>query len=151
MANTERGAAFLDARIAKSAPGRFPIDLKMEDKSNKAYTPIRVKEAKPVGPSTSDLNKGADTHTSPDPLPTLPSVSLFDYSFLPDALRDYVRDISERMQCPPDFAAVGVMVMMSRITGRKIGIRPMRNNDWTVIPNLWGAVVGNSGVIKAPP
>ncbi|PTR07114.1 hypothetical protein C8R32_10870 [Nitrosospira sp. Nsp5] len=69
----------------------------------------------------------------PEPLPTLPGVSPFDYSYLPDALRDYVRDISERMQCPPDFAAVGVMVMMSTITGRKIGIRPMRNNDWTVI------------------
>lgn len=28
MANAEKGAAFLDARIAKSTPGRFPIDLK---------------------------------------------------------------------------------------------------------------------------
>lgn len=26
----------------------------------------------------------------------------------------------------------------------------MRRNDWTVIPNLWGAVIGNSGVMKSP-
>ena len=67
-------------------------------------------------------------------LPALPGVLPFDYSYLPDALRGYVRDISERMQCPPDFAAVGVFVMMATIIGRKVGIRPMKHNDWTVIP-----------------
>jgi putative DNA primase/helicase len=54
------------------------------------------------------------------------------------------------MQCPPDFAAMGAFVMMATIIGRKVGIRPMQRNDWTVIPNLWGAVVGNSGVMKSP-
>lgn len=87
---------------------------------------------------------------SPEPLPELPDVLPFDYDYLPDGLRGFVRDISERMQCPPDFAAVGAFVMMATIIGRKVGIRPMRRNDWTVIPNLWGAVVGNSGVMKSP-
>jgi len=87
---------------------------------------------------------------NPDPLPALPGVAPFDYAYLPDALRDYVRDISERMQCPPDFGAVGGIVMLSTIIGRKVGIRPMRNNDWTVIPNLWGAIVGHSGALKSP-
>lgn len=85
-----------------------------------------------------------------EPLPELPDVLPFDYDYLPDGLRAFVRDISERMQCPPDFAAVGAFVMMATIIGRKVGIRPMRRNDWTVIPNLWGAVVGNSGVMKSP-
>lgn len=88
--------------------------------------------------------------TPPEPLPALPDVLPFDYAYLPDALRGYVQDISERMQCPPDFAAVGAMVMMATIIGRKVGIRPMKHNDWTVICNLWGAVVGNSGVMKSP-
>ena len=87
---------------------------------------------------------------APEPLPELPSVMAFDYSYLPDALRGYVRDISDRMQCPPDFAAVGVLVMIATIIGRKVGIRPMKHNDWTVICNLWAAVVGNSGVMKSP-
>lgn len=96
--------------------------------------------------------KPADQQTDmlPEALPALPKVLPFDYSYLPDALRDYVRDISERMQCPPDFAGVGVMVMVAAIIGRKVGIRPMKQNDWTVTPNLWGAVVGNSGVMKSP-
>lgn len=86
----------------------------------------------------------------PEPLPDLPGVMPFDYSYLPNALRGFVMDISERMQCPPDFAAVGVFVMMATIIGRKVGIRPKRHDDWTVTPNLWGAVVGNSGVMKSP-
>lgn len=92
----------------------------------------------------------ASSVTIPEPLPSLPSVLPFDYDYLPDGLRSYVKDISERMQCPPDFAAVAVFVMMATIIGRKVGIRPMKKNDWTVIPNLWGAVVGNSGVMKSP-
>ncbi len=88
--------------------------------------------------------------TPPEPLPSLPNVLPFDFAYLPDNLRGFVRDISERMQCPPDFAAVAVFVMMGTIIGRKVGIRPMKHNDWTVICNLWAAVVGNSGVMKSP-
>ena len=98
----------------------------------------------------SDYLTASGVSVRPEPLPSLPSVLAFDYDYLPDGLRGYVMDISERMQCPPDFAAVAVMVMMSTIIGRKVGIRPMQKNDWTVIPNLWGAVVGNSGVMKSP-
>ena len=98
----------------------------------------------------SGLNNEGDTNTPPEPLPALPDVLPFDYAYLPDGLRGFVLDISERMQCPPDFAAVAVMVMMGTIIGRKVGIRPMRHDDWTVICNLWGAVVGNSGVMKSP-
>ena len=86
----------------------------------------------------------------PEPLPSLPKVLPFDYSYLPETLRSYVKDISERMQCPADFAAVGALVMIATIVGRKVGIRPMRHNDWTVILNLWGAVIGNSGIMKSP-
>jgi putative DNA primase/helicase len=98
-------------------------------------------------------NKPRETHTSanlPEPLPSLPAVLPFDYSFLPVVLRNSVKDISERMQCPPDFATVAIIVMIAALLGRKVAIRPMRRNDWTVIPNLWGAVIGHSGIMKSP-
>ena len=98
----------------------------------------------------SDSLKASVVTVLPEPLPSLPTVMPFDYEYLPNGLRDYVKDISVRLQCPPDFAAVGGLVMMSTIVGRKVGIRPKRHDDWTVIPNLWGAVVGNSGVMKSP-
>lgn len=105
---------------------------------------LAIEAAKPVNKQSSAARP------TPEPLPALPDVLPFDYSYLPDALRGFVKDISERMQCPPDFAAVGAMVMMATIIGRKVSIRPKRKDDWTVIPNLWGAVVGNSGVMKSP-
>jgi putative DNA primase/helicase len=86
----------------------------------------------------------------PEPLPELPDVLPFKYAYLPNPLADSAKDISERMQCPPDFAAVGAYVMMGSIIGRQIGIRPKREDDWTVIPNLWGVIIGHSGVMKSP-
>jgi len=102
-------------------------------------------EALPVLLSTVE-----DSFLSPEPLPSLPDVKAFDYAYLPPTLCNYVKDISERMQCPADFAAVGVLVMIAAIIGRKVGIRPMKHNDWIVIPNLWGALIGNSGIMKSP-
>jgi Protein of unknown function (DUF3987) len=83
----------------------------------------------------------------PDPLPR---VEPFDPEFLPEALREWVRDIAERMQCPMDFPAVAAMIALAEVVGRKVGIRPKRQDDWLVVPNLWGAVVGRPGVLKTP-
>lgn len=86
----------------------------------------------------------------PEKLPELPPVPAFDYKYLPGPLRAYVQDISERMQCPPEFPAVGALVMAGAAIGRRIGIRPKQSDSWTVIPNLWGAIVGKSGIMKSP-
>jgi hypothetical protein len=87
---------------------------------------------------------------TPEPLPELPEVAPFDYGFLPAAIRGYVQDISERMQCPPDFAAVNAYAMLSAVIGCKIAIRPKRRDNWLVVPNTWGTVIGGSGVMKSP-
>jgi len=54
------------------------------------------------------------------------------------------------MQCPIDFLAIGAMVGLSAVIGRKVGIRPKQQDDWLVVTNLWGAVVGRPGVLKSP-
>ena len=87
----------------------------------------------------------------PQPLPqSLPPVPPFDSILLPDSLRAWVDDIAERIQCPPDFPAVAAMVTLAAVVGRQIGIRPKRQDDWTVVSNLWGAVIGRPGVMKTP-
>lgn len=93
----------------------------------------------------------ADGWPDPDPLPDarLP-VPAFDPALLPEALRPWIADIAERMQCPPDFPAIGAMVALAAVVGRRIGIRPKQHDDWTVVPNLWGAIVGRPGVLKTP-
>ena len=89
----------------------------------------------------------------PDPAPlpdTLPPVAAFDPALLPAALRPWISDIADRMQCPPDFPAVGAMVALSAVVGRQVAIRPKCRDDWTVVPNLWGAVIGRPSVLKSP-
>ena len=93
-----------------------------------------------------------DTEWSqPDPLPTgLPPVDPFDANLLPETLRPWIRDITERLQCPPDYPAIAAVVCLAAVVGRQIAIRPKKRDDWTVVPNLWGAVVGRPSTMKTP-
>lgn len=95
----------------------------------------------------------ARDETGPDPRPLpdgLPPVEAFVPGLLPPLLRPWITDIAERMQCPPDFPAAAAIVALGSVIGRRCGIRPKRKDDWTVVPNLWGAVIGRPGVLKSP-
>jgi putative DNA primase/helicase len=88
---------------------------------------------------------------APEKLPeNLPPVPEFDYQVLPDAFRGWVDDVATRMQVPPDFVATPLMVAFSAVVGRKVGMRPKRYDDWLVVANLWGAIVGKPGLMKSP-
>jgi putative DNA primase/helicase len=93
------------------------------------------------------------TPTWPELTP-LPSgdipVDPFDYEFLPMALQEWVRDISNRLQCPPDYVAVAAVAALGTLIGRRLGIRPQEKTDWLEIPNLWGMIIGRPGLMKSP-
>ena len=94
---------------------------------------------------------GAGDWPEPTPLPNaLPPVDPFDPELLPVALRGWVMDIAHRMQCPVDFPAVTALVALSSLIGARAVIQPKARDDWQVVPNLWGAVVGRPGVKKSP-
>jgi putative DNA primase/helicase len=94
-----------------------------------------------------------DASPWPDPKP-LPSGLLkfapFSLDFLPASIGPWVADISERMQCPPDFVGVAATVALGSVIGRKIGIRPQCYTDWLEVPNLWACVAGRPGALKSP-
>ena len=71
-------------------------------------------------------------------------------SIIPAPFRPWIKDVSDRMQCPPDFVAAAMLVMTSSIIGAGCGIRPKKEDDWLVIPNLWGGVVGRPSMMKTP-
>jgi len=80
----------------------------------------------------------------------LPVKSL-DPAMLPDSMRDYITDIAERMDnSPPDYVAVGVMVALATLIGRKLSISPKQHDPWLVVPNLWGAAIGRPSAKKTP-
>ena len=101
----------------------------------------------------SALNPTTPVETWPplEPLPEgLPAVPALEPEMLPYALRPWLTDITERMQCPLEYPTVGALVALSAVVGRQIGIRPRLRDNWTVVPNLWGAVVGRPGLMKSP-
>lgn len=103
-----------------------------------------------VGP-TMPPNAPPMTWTDPKPLPSeLLPVAHFEPAFLPVEVADWVMDIADRMQCPPDFVAVSVMVALAATIGRQVAIRPKRADGWTEYANLWGLVIGRPGVMKSP-
>lgn len=98
-------------------------------------------------------NGTSDEDDWPEPsaiaTPLLP-VPPFDANLLPASLRPWVMDIANRMQCPPDFPAVGAMIALATTVGRSVVVRPKQLDDWTVVPNLWGMVVGRPSALKSP-
>ncbi len=71
---------------------------------------------------------------------------------LPNALRDWVQDTAERMdRMPLDFVAVGVLCALGSLIGRRLAVRPKREeSEWVVVPNLWGACIGGPSTKKSP-
>lgn len=116
----------------------------------------------------SDVYQNADVETvlaefqegmrAPEPQPgkpralpdDMPPVQTLDPDNLPAALRDFVCDVADRQQCPPDYVAVAALVAISGVLGNKIKIRPKQNDDWTITPNLWGAMIGGPSAMKSP-
>jgi hypothetical protein len=87
----------------------------------------------------------------PTPIPnSLLPVDPFCSDFLPAALAPWVQDIADRLQCPADYVAVSAMTALGAVVGRRVGIKPQQRTDWVEIPNLWGAFIGQPGMLKSP-
>ncbi|MBM4222381.1 MAG: DUF3987 domain-containing protein [Gammaproteobacteria bacterium] len=71
-------------------------------------------------------------------------------ALIPNSLREWIVDIAHRMQVPCEFIAIPAIVGISSIIGRKVRIYPKQNDNWVVVPNLWGAIVSRPGTFKSP-
>jgi hypothetical protein len=88
---------------------------------------------------------------APKDIPTrLAKVADFSFEFLPPSIGPWVGDISERLQCPPDYVAVTVLTALGALIGRRVGIKPQQKTDWLEVPNVWGGFVGKPGMLKSP-
>lgn len=97
------------------------------------------------------LSSYLNPNIEPKPLPNgLPRVIPWRDELLPTDLREYVHDVAERTQCPPDFVGVAQIVAVSAVVGRKFAIHPKQHDDWTVVPNQWGVIIGRPSAMKTP-
>jgi putative DNA primase/helicase len=65
--------------------------------------------------------------------------------------RGWLLDIAARGCFPLEYPTAAALVALAALVGRKVGIRPKRYDDWLVVANLWGAIVGPPGIQKTPP
>lgn len=89
----------------------------------------------------------------PEPLPittTLRPVMSLAPDMIPEPLRPWLLDIAYRMKCPLDFVAAGSVVVISSLIGTRCTIKPKSRDDWYIVPNLWGAIIGDPSVMKSP-
>jgi putative DNA primase/helicase len=95
---------------------------------------------------------GSDPSWPPrEPLPALsaPVPTLSD-DLLPTPLRAWLLDAADRINCPVEYVAVPALIAAGSVVGRSVGLRPKRHDDWTIVPNLWGGVIGRPGWLKSP-
>lgn len=83
-------------------------------------------------------------------LPQEPMAYELPVEMLPAPLQKWCADISERMQVPLEFVAGPAIVALSSVIGRKVVIYPKINDNWEVIPNLWGCLIAPPGSMKSP-
>jgi hypothetical protein len=105
--------------------------------------------AEATPPSGSEA--GQSDWSGPLPITTsLPPVEPFMPQLLPEALQAYVLDVAERQQTPADFVAVVAVCGLAAVLGNKVRIRPKQYDDWTVVANQWGAIIGRPAMMKTP-
>jgi putative DNA primase/helicase len=113
--------------------------------------PLVNLDSQPAPESLGEIPPSWDWPEEPQPVRfELRPVTTLEPEMIPAPLRGWLNDIAERVSCPLDFPAVGAIVSAGIVVGRKIAIRPKCQDDWTVVPNLWGAIVGRPGVLKTP-
>lgn len=72
-------------------------------------------------------------------------------AMLPSALRDWMNDTAERMECPLEYCAVSGLAAIGSVIGGSCGVRPKQfDTEYTIYPNLWGIVTGPPGSLKSP-
>lgn len=69
---------------------------------------------------------------------------------IPEAFQRWLVDASERACVPLEFMVVAALTALSSLVGRSLAICPKQHDNWTVIPNLFGMIVGNPSIGKSP-
>lgn len=108
--------------------------LKLVDQYKQPYQSISSQEVEP------ELSENC-----------LSQVPAFPSDAWPPIIWEWCQECAASMRIPPDFCCATLVVVLASLIGRKRQIRPEKNNSkWVITPNLWGLIVGRSGLLKTP-
>lgn len=99
-------------------------------------------------------NGSADFEEQPWPIrqplpPELPSVPTLPATLIPASLQPWLVDIADRAAIPLEYPSIPAIVGLGAVVGRSLGIRASRFDDYLIVPNLWGAIIGRPGWMKS--
>jgi putative DNA primase/helicase len=144
QADAEKAARLINCRIAFPV---FPENTEGKDFNDMAFHC----DSAVVKAAIDSATNCSEDWQIPDSIDvSLPTVPVFDYALLPEKVMPYVRDVCDRMQCPPDYVAVSMMAALGTVIGRRVGIRPKKEDNWTEFANLWGMIIGRPSMKKSP-
>lgn len=139
------------------AKGATPLQIQTAlEALNKTlcFPPLALKEVTTISHSVSKYQAPKICETqiweTRMPLPEDEQVRGLTPDLLPDLLKEWCCDIAERMQVPLEFIAGPSIVMFASLIGRKAVIVPKKNDNWQVVPNLWGCIIAPPGSLKSP-
>ncbi len=75
-------------------------------------------------------------------------VEPFKIFLLPTPLINYVYDVADIQQSSIDFVAVSALCGLSAVIGNGVRVSPKQHANWKIVPNLWGAIVGEPSTMK---
>ncbi|MCA8941636.1 MAG: DUF3987 domain-containing protein [Planctomycetes bacterium] len=125
-----------------------PDVLDMLDRAVSMYPDLREHR-----PAIESAVRGDDEWPEPlslDDLEELRPVPQPPLHALPSEIRPWLKDAAGRIGCPIEFMIVADVVARSSLAARWVAIQPKRLDDWKVVPNLWGCIVGTPGAMKSP-
>lgn len=70
-------------------------------------------------------------------------------TLIPQPYQPWLSDIAEGIQCSLDYVAIGALIVTASLIGTGCSIRPKARDSWTVIPNLWGGIIGAPSTLKS--
>lgn len=99
------------------------------------------------------LHKAHVEHIESSEILALPDILVpvppLEAGLIPAALRPWLTDVAERMQCPLEYPVVPALIAICAIVGNEVCVKPKERDSWLECPNLWGAIVGDPGVMKS--
>jgi hypothetical protein len=105
----------------------------------------------------SHTNGGNSADTLPEPegawperqqLTERPTAPSLPERMIPAPFQARVRDVATRACIPLEMVACPIINAAGAVVGRQMGIRPSRNDNYIVVPNLWGGVIARPGAMK---
>ncbi|MEA3521359.1 MAG: YfjI family protein [Campylobacterota bacterium] len=74
----------------------------------------------------------------------------FTEDMVPEPLRRWTLDNCMQAEGSLNYGAVGAIITAGTLIGYRVRVKPKRNPEWKVTPNLWGMAIGEPSARKSP-